>query len=61
MRFTDKLNLGYCIHTKMGESIIQVKMQEMQDLEDSNKKPENSSPFCFPPLKTGKQKGNLTS
>lgn len=45
MRFTDKVNLGYCIHTKMGQNIIKVKMHEMQDLEDWNKKPDNSSPF----------------
>lgn len=59
MRFADEVNLGHCIHTKMGKNIIQVKMQEMLNLEDWNKKADNSS-LC-PLLKTGKQTGNLIS
>lgn len=45
MRFAVQVNSGYCIHTEVGEHIIQVKMWEMQELEDLNKKPDNSPPF----------------
>lgn len=56
MRCADKVNLAHCIHTKMGKNIIWVKMQEMLNLEDWNKKPQNST--LFPSLKRGKQTGN---